>query len=179
MPPQQEPYRDIDSLIRATHSQLAGTAFRCLGSHADAEDAVQEACVKVMRSWPRVCTLATAGQQRAYLLQIVVNETSQIRQRPYWKREFPGVEAAEPGRIPGHLDDDGQAASHRLRLVWKAISELPEGRREVTALYAAGYTYKEISAMLGLSVSTVRSHVSLARRHLSEAVPDSRGEGQK
>jgi DNA-directed RNA polymerase specialized sigma24 family protein len=30
--------------------------------------------------------------------------------------------------------------------------------------------------MLDLSVSTVRSHVSLARQHLSEMVPDNREE---
>lgn len=176
MPLQQEPYRDIDSLIRATHDQLTKAAFRCLLSQADAEDAVQDACVKAMRSWGRVGSLATASEQRAYLLRIVVNETLQIRRRPYWKREFLGTEAPDPGCIPGHLDDYGLAASHRLRLAWKAINELPEGRREVTALYAAGYTYGEIAAMLNSSVSTVRSHVSLARQHLSETVPDDREE---
>lgn len=173
---QQEPYRDIDSLIRATHDQLTRAAFRCLGSQADAEDAVQDACVKAMRSWRRIGTLATAKEQRAYLLRIVVNETLQIRRRPYWKREFPGIEAKELGCVPGHLDDNGLAASYRLRLVWKAINELPEGRREVTTLYAAGYTYEETAAMLDLSVSTVRSHISLARQHLSETVPDDRKE---
>jgi DNA-directed RNA polymerase specialized sigma24 family protein len=37
-------------------------------------------------------------------------------------------------------------------------------------LYAAGYEYEEIATLLGIKISTVRSHMSNARRQLSETV---------
>jgi len=63
-------------------------------------------------------------------------------------------------------------AAEHLRRVWQSISELPDGNREVVALFAAGYEYREIAEMLGIAVSTVRSHVSNARRRLPQAISD-------
>jgi RNA polymerase sigma-70 factor (ECF subfamily) len=165
------PYLDIQALIRATHDGLVRAAFRLLGNRADAEDAVQEGCIKVMRNWPRVSRLPTARQQRAYLLTAVVNEALQILRQPYRKRERLEGGRAENARITERPDEAGQAAGEHLRLVWKAISELPEGRREVVILFAAGYEYREIAKALGVQVSTVRSHVSNARKQLPRAVP--------
>lgn len=42
----------IDSQFRANRSRLEGIAYRMLGSHASAEDAVQETWLRVMRSNP-------------------------------------------------------------------------------------------------------------------------------
>jgi DNA-directed RNA polymerase specialized sigma24 family protein len=47
------------------------------------------------------------------------------------------------------------------------------------ALFAAGYEYREIAEMLDITVSTVRSHVSCARKELSRMVPDEGEEGLK
>jgi DNA-directed RNA polymerase specialized sigma24 family protein len=71
--------------------------------------------------------------------------------------------------FPGGL---GYAAKEHLRLVWQAISKLPDGNREVVGLYAAGYEYWEIAEMLDITVSTARSHVSCARKQLPRMVPD-------
>jgi RNA polymerase sigma factor (sigma-70 family) len=76
----------------------------------------------------------------------------------------------ERGSIQESLEDSVQAREF-LRLVWKAISELPEARREVVALRAAGYEYEEIAAGLSISISTVRSHISYARKQLARTVP--------
>src|SRR6266576_2366460 len=67
------------------------------------------------------------------------------------------------------LDEQVQARAD-LRLLWKAIGELPGMRRDVVALRAAGYEYREIAASLGVSISTVRSHISYARKQLSRTV---------
>jgi RNA polymerase sigma-70 factor (ECF subfamily) len=165
------PYRDIQPLIRATHDVLVRAAFRLLGNRADAEDAVQEGCIKVMRSWLRVSELPTARQQRAYLITAVVNEALQILRQPYRRRERLEAARAESACITGHPDEAGQAAGEHLRLVWKAISELPEGRREVVIMFAAGYEYPEIASTLGVHVSTVRSHISNARKQLPRSAP--------
>lgn len=167
-----DPYPDIESLIRATHQGLVSAAFRLLGNRADAEDAVQEGCIKAMRYWPKVGRLETARQQRAYLFTVVANEALQIMRQPYRRRERPEAVRPDNDRIAERPDEARQQeAGEHLRLVWKAISELPEGCREVVILFAAGYEYQEIADALGVHVSTVRSHMSNARKQLPRSAP--------
>lgn len=173
----QDPYLDLESLVRGIHGELGRVAFRCLGHRADAEDAVQNACIKVMRCWPEVACLKTATRQRAYLFKTVTNEALQILRQPYRKRELFTEERTvsgeiEPRWVPELPGDPGYAARERLRGVWQTISELPDGNREVVALFAAGYEYREISEMLQIAVSTTRSHVSLGRERLRQVVSE-------
>jgi RNA polymerase sigma-70 factor (ECF subfamily) len=177
--PQDGPYCDIESLIRATHAELGGVAFRCLGNKADAEDAVQTACIKVMRCWAKVRGFATPEQQRAYLVTTVTNEALQIRRRAYRRREvlFAEDAGADPGWMPAFPGGDGQPSDELLRRLWRALSELPDENREVLLLFAAGYEYSEIAEMLDIKTSTVRSHVCSARRRLRRVAPPGWEEG--
>jgi RNA polymerase sigma factor (sigma-70 family) len=167
--PGGEPHRDIQSLIRATHPALCQIAFRRLCNYADAEDAVQMACIKVHRRWATVEGLATARQQHAYLIRTVINETLQMLRDPQRDWEVFEVGEAERGWMPDFPGGRGQPAKDHLRCVWRAISELPEGNREVVVLFATGYEYCEIAAMLGITESAVRSHISSARKRLPRA----------
>jgi RNA polymerase sigma-70 factor, ECF subfamily len=170
MPARQDPYDDAESLFRAAYSDMARTAYALLGNRADTEDATQNSFHRLMMAWRRVASLPTAGQQRAYLIRIVSNEALQILRYPHRKWEHPAINTVEQESIQRSPDENVPAREY-LRLVWKAISELPGVRREVAILHAAGYEYEEIAAQLGISISTVRSHVSDARKQLSRAVP--------
>src|SRR6266536_3303629 len=167
MPPAQ--YGNAESLFRAVHADLARAAYGLLGHHADAEDAVQNGFCQLMVAWHRVGNLATPGEQRAYLIRIVLNEALQILRYPHRRWERLGVDAAKAVATRESMDDEIQARDD-LRLVWKAISELPRMRREVVLLRAAGYEYTEIAARLRISVSAVRSHISYAGKQLSRTV---------
>jgi RNA polymerase sigma factor (sigma-70 family) len=182
--PGQDPYGDIESLIRALHDELGGVAFRYLGHHDDAKEAVQEGLIKASRCWPKIAGFTTAGRQRAYLVRIVINEALQIRRRAHRKWELltaDGTPPSEtgPGWIPELPGGHGYTAKEHLLRVCQAIGELPDGNREVVALFAAGYEYQEISEMLDVAVSTVRSHVHLGRKRLPKPVPDDGEEGLK
>jgi RNA polymerase sigma-70 factor (ECF subfamily) len=119
-----------------------------------------------------------AGEQRAFLRTVVKNEALQILRRRYRRGECFGTDGAgEPG-VPEHLDELIQARKD-LWLAVQAIKEMPVTRRRVVILYVEGYRTGEIAAMLDISVSTVRSHMSNARRDLRRAVPgDWEGEGE-
>lgn len=160
------PYRDMESLIRDMYRTLCMVSFRCLGNNADAEDAVQSACVKAWRCWPSLAGFSTAEQQRAYLARTAINESLQIRRQPHRRREVleaEYLEAVWTSDFPGGSDE---SIEERLRIAWKAIGDLPDENRGVVTMYAAGYEYREIAAMLDISVSTARSHVSLGRKRL-------------
>jgi len=166
----QEPYGDPALLLRSVLADLARAAYGLLGHHADAEDAVQNGCFKLIMAWPRVAGLATAGEQRAYLIRIVANEALQILRDPHRRWEHLGAEAAERA-VTHHSFEDEIQAKEDLRLVWKAIGDMPDMRRDVVLLRAAGYEYRDIAARLGVHVSTVRSHISDARKQLSRTLP--------
>ena len=166
----QEPYGDSGSLVRSVHADLARAAYGLLGHHADAEDAVQSGCFKLMTAWHRVGRLDTAEKQGAYLMRMVLNEALQILRSPYRRWEDLSAGTAERADTRPTFEDEIQAKQD-LRLVWQAISELPRMRRDVVLLRAAGWEYPDIATRLGVEVSTVRSHISDARKQLSRTVP--------
>ena len=158
---------DIDQLVREIGVPLFRVAFRILDSGADAEDAVQNAWV---RGWRRVASLRTWNEQRAFMIRVVVNEARQLIRRRYRKQECLGVEGEERAHTSEDIEQRMEA-KEKLRLAWQAIDRLPEGCREVMALHTAGYEYGEVAEMLGIHVSTVRSHISNARKHLRQVPP--------
>jgi RNA polymerase sigma factor (sigma-70 family) len=166
----QPPYLDIEALIHATYRESASAAFRIVRNHADAEDAVQSACIKVLLMWPKVSGFPTAARQRAYLHSAVRNEALQIlRKRRRRKECYDLGESGDP-RIPEHLAELARARND-LRIALKAIDDMPTARRKVVKLRMAHHGYGEIAAKLDISVSTVRSHISDARKHLRRVMP--------
>lgn len=165
----QATYGDAESLFRAAHNELMRVAYALLGNRADTEDAAQDSFVKLVTAWHRVGSLPTPDEQRAYLFRIVINEALHILRYPHRRWERLGVDTDTGGASWEALDEQVQARAD-LRLLWKAIGELPGMRRDVVALHAAGYEYREIAASLGVSISTVRSHISYARKQLSRTV---------
>jgi RNA polymerase sigma factor (sigma-70 family) len=170
MPSPQPPYCDIEELVRATHREAGVIAFRIVRNDADAQDATQSAYVKVLFKWSEVGSFSTAAKQRAYLRKTVRNEALLIlRGRQRRKESFDFDESGDP-RIPEHLGKLLQARND-LRPVLTAIDGLPATCRKVLKLRMAHYGYAEIAAMLGISVSTVRSHISNARKRLRQVMP--------
>lgn len=142
------------------------------GSAADAEDVVQDACVK---AYAGIGGYA-GGNARAWLLTIVRNAsyTWLARNRPR------GVVAV------GNLNDlDEMSAEHRdqspdsdgpeasliakadLAALERAIAALPEPFRETLVLRDInGLSYREIADMLDVPIGTVMSRLARARGHL-------------
>lgn len=131
---------------------------------------MQNGCIKVLLMWQKVSGFPTAGKQRAYLLSTVRNEALQILRKRRRRKEY--YDLGEPGdpRIPEHLAELGRTRKN-LGLALKVIDEMPTARRRVVILWMHNRGYGEIAAMLGISVSTVRSHISNARKHLRQVMP--------
>jgi RNA polymerase sigma-70 factor (ECF subfamily) len=165
----QPPYDDIEALINATHRECGGVAYRIVRNYADAEDAVQSACIKVLEMWPKLNGFPSAGRQRAYLLRAVRNEALQILRRQKRRKEHYDLgESGDPG-IPERLAELAREIK-ALRLALKVIDGMPAARRRVVMLWLNNHEYGEIAAMLDISVSTVRSHISNARKDLRRAM---------
>ena len=136
------------------------------GNAADAEDVVQEACLK---AYAGIAGFA-GGNSRAWLLTIVRNAsyTWLARNRP---RAVVGVgDLADLDDVSPPPDND--AASPEAALIAKAdsaaigaaIAKLPEVFRETLVLRDInGLSYREIAVMLGVPQGTVMSRLARAR----------------
>jgi RNA polymerase sigma-70 factor, ECF subfamily len=144
-------------------------------SPADAEDVVQEACLRALRFFDGF----RGGDSRAWLLKIVRNTcyTWVKKNRPTeLSDEFD--ETVHSRGVPGE-DAEAKLVSHaNSEQVRKALEALPAGFREVLVLREIEeLSYKEISDVTGVPMGTVMSSLSRARQRLREELRATAGKG--
>jgi RNA polymerase sigma-70 factor (ECF subfamily) len=147
-------------------SQYAGTLYRVaysvLRNSADAEDAVQEAFLRVLRHRE---TLHEVRDQRVWLIRIVWNVVLDRKRRAKTRPETDDV--AELARVlpaAGLSAEERAAAAQHHAHVLGCVEQLPAKERQVLLLSAfEELTSVEIAAVLGITESSVRSRLFRAR----------------
>ena len=137
----------------------------------DAEDLVQEACLRALKSFEGF----RGGDTRAWLLAIVRNrcytwlEQNRLREvTTVFDEEIHT--AQERSRSPEAL----LLESADARLVKDALEELPPEFREAIVLRELeGMSYKEIADVAGVPVGTVMSRLARARERLQRRLTNS------
>lgn len=143
----------IDRLYRA--------AWGLCGNREEAQDLVQETCVRVLAR-PR---FVHAADDVGYLLRTLRNTfVLQLRQK---KREIHGDEvtaAADPVDSRGHMRP---AEETEARELYSGIAALPEDFRVVImAVDVSGLSCEETARALRVPAGTVRSRLFRARERL-------------
>jgi len=131
---------------------------------ADAEDVVQDACVRAIRFFGSL----RDDDARAWLFAIVRNTWyTRVSRRDVLRNEAPLSSArAEP--VDAALDPEAQLLQqHTVERVRTALEQLPLDFREVMILREIeGLTYKEIAAVIGAPIGTVMSRLARGRERL-------------
>ena len=155
-----------EETLAALVSQYAGTlyrvAFSVLRNAADAEDAVQEAFLRVVRHRD---TLNDVRDHRVWLIRIVWNIVLDRKRRAKTRPETDDV--AELARVlpsTGLSAEEVAAAAQHHAHVLACVEKLPTKEREVLVLSAfEELSSVEIAAVLGITESSVRSRLFRAR----------------
>lgn len=148
------------------HGRVAyGLAYRILGDAGAAEEAVQDAFVRV---WRRAATFDPArGGARSWLLTIVHHcAIDVLRRRAGAPPVVAGLdEIAERQAVPDAWSDlSARLERERVRA---AVAELPgEQRRAIEMAYFDGLTHREIAERDGLPLGTVKGRLRLGLRRL-------------
>lgn len=142
-------------------------ALRVLGDAGRAEDAVQEAFLKV---WNNASQFdAAKGSLRTWLVTAVRNRSiDQLRGRSAHERTERQLDL-DVASI-GPTSDPWREVSLSLerKAVRDALSNLPaEQRQAVELAYFGGYTHREIAGMTGVPLGTVKGRMRLALEKLS------------
>ena len=155
-----------EAALAALVDQYAGAlyrvAFSVLRNGADAEDAVQEAFLRVLRHRD---TLSEVRDHRVWLIRIVWNIVLDRKRRAKTRPETDDV--AELARVlPStglSAEQMAAAAQHHARVV-ACVDQLPPKEREVLQLSAfEELSSVEIAAVLDITESSVRSRLFRAR----------------
>lgn len=144
-------------------------AYRLLGNEADALDAVQEAFVKALTHLSGFQGLSSF---KTWLLRVVSNAALDFgRQRG--RRETQSMDLLGPKQrenieplVEPEPARELERADLRQRLQ-AALAELPPAQRQTFVLHAeAELSYREVAAVLGISIGTVMSRLYYARQKL-------------
>ncbi len=135
-----------------------GLSLRMTGDPSLAQDAVQEAFVRVWRRARRFDQ--SRGTARAWILRIVRNTTiDQLRAREAQGRGHARA-AHEPGEVVPERPDELAIRSQSAASLRGALADLPlEQRRMIEIAYFQGLSHSEIAARENLPLGTVKTRI--------------------
>jgi RNA polymerase sigma-70 factor, ECF subfamily len=163
----------FDALVLPHLDRLLAFAVRRTDVLADAEDAVQEACV---RAWLAFDDLRETARVRAWLYSILRAVLSEAGERQARRRQLVSItrlEAAHEELVGSDRDllFDEVAARLSGEAVRAALAQLPEDFAVAVELHDIdGFKYHEIAEIVGVPIGTVMSRISRGRRLLAGAL---------
>ncbi len=156
----------VDALYQRYGTLAYSLALRILGGPGRAEDAVQEAFVRV---WRRASAFdAARGSLRSWLLAVVRNcPIHLLRGTAARHRDDLELQVEIPGQGPGFDPWREVSQSLEREAVRSALATLPlEQRQTIELAYFGGYSQQEISRMVHVPLGTVKSRSRLALEKL-------------
>ncbi len=157
--------------VVAEHQQMAyRIAYSVLRNHAAAEDAAQEALLRVFRA---AAKLGDVADVKAWVARIAWNAAlDQKRRTRTAAAEVPAEDLArgiEALRCAGHSPEEIAAGGEMQRLLAQLIASLPENLRQPLELSTVEeLEHREIAVALGITEAAVRARLFQARQKLRE-----------
>lgn len=141
---------------------LFSTCLRYVGSHADAQDVLQESFIRIFKYFKNFD--ADKGSLKNWMIRICINEALKKIKA---KKEFVALDqiASEPEAEPIAL------SQLQMDDLMEEIRNLPLPYRTVLNLFLVeGYTHAEISEMLNIKPSSSRSILTRAKVMMREVL---------
>ncbi len=166
--------RDVFPFVDSLYS----TAYRLVMNHQDAEDLVQETCLKAFKYHDK---FEMGTNLRAWLFKILkntfINNYRKKKATPQ-QVDFAGIEESMESLIPDHTRTAADPESLLFAgllddQVEGALNDLPEEYHMVVVLAdIEGKSYKEIAQIMHIPLGTVMSRLYRGRKMLEEALLD-------
>jgi RNA polymerase sigma-70 factor (ECF subfamily) len=162
--------RRFESLIEPHLDALYRAAFRLARKRADAEDLVQETCV---RAFLNVGQLQESQPVKAWLLRVLHNVfVDGVRRARLAPVADLGPDVESSAVSPDPTPEVSAYTTQREEQLHRAWLRLERGHRALLALRAEGYTLAEIGEITGLAPDALNARLYRARqnfaRHLTE-----------
>jgi RNA polymerase sigma factor (sigma-70 family) len=153
-------------------------ARRILTEETLAQDVVQKVFLSLWRDARRFD--AGQGTVATYLLSMTHHRAVDVVRREEnlrrWRTSDEGLELeADP---KARVEEEVEASERRAE-VRSALAELPAAQREALLLaYFGGYTQREVAALVGVPLGTVKTRMAAGMRKMRQALQDAGREEQ-
>ena len=160
---------EFEPIVRQYQDRIFRLAFSILGDRGAAEEAAQDALLRIWRGLPRfrgessLSTWIYAIARNACLTALArAGPRIESLDEPAGRREAEGRTDMARGSAP---EFDAEAL----------VGTLPSKYRQVVSLfYMQQKSYDEVASMLGMPVGTVKTYLFRARKALAEELARSR-----
>lgn len=157
----------FERLCRAVGDRAYGLAYRLTGSHADADDVLQEAR---LHAYKGIGSFDGRAEFDTWFFRILVNAAATHGRREGRRVDAGSVdEMPEPANAAAGGDPARAAERNELNAaVQRALLGLPVDQRMALVLVAfQGFTYADAAAVQGCPEGTLAWRVAEARRKLA------------
>lgn len=157
---------DLEALLIEGYGRAYRTAYLIMRDPADAEEAVQEAFLRV---WRFRDALPDGEGVQPWLYRVLVNTCySQLRKEVPRRERSAGDDALRTMAAPGPPPDAAATSAVTADTVIDALADLPDQLRVPAVLrYWTGLSEKEIGIAIRRRPGTVKSRLHEARRRLA------------
>lgn len=155
---------EFENSVLPVSRKLYRFAFRILSNGEDAEDAVQEVCIKL---WNMRSKLKEYRSIEALAMTMTRNHClDRLRKKGRELYEDTRPIDTRADDMDPHREIENR---EKFRSIIKIISDLPEKYRKIIELRDLdGHSYEEIEKELGENLNTIRVNLSRARKMVRE-----------
>ena len=161
------PKQEFSTVVEPHLSLLYRTAWRLCRNRSDAEDLVQEVCL-------RACRALQQGQEiaapRAWLLRIQYRLHVDFERRSALRRTetYDDTVSGEAHPNVVNLPEASAALEQQVDALSQAWRLLSSDQQALLACYAEGHTLNEIVSISGLPLTAVKARMRRARLRLGK-----------
>lgn len=156
----------VDELLRRHYDRIHAVCRRIAGSTRDADDAAQEALIRIVKNLDRFDGRSAFG---TWAYRIATNASLDELRRRARRPQLHTVDDAGPVERADELSHRHVEAVADRMAIDAALADLPPEFRVPVVLRDVGdLDYAEIAEQLGVPVGTVKSRIARGRRMLVE-----------
>jgi len=161
----------FNELLGIHEKRMYAVCLRMCANHEDAQDCLQESMLRIFRS---ISSFKGQSSFSTWVYRVTMNTClDELRKKKNRQTTSldglldSGWSPSDDFDTPEHHTIAGEAKS----AIRSAISELPDDMRSAVVLRdIEGFSYEEISGMLGINVGTIKSRISRGREKLREKI---------
>ena len=161
----------FNELLGMHEKKMYAVCLRMCANTEDAQDCLQEAMLRIFRS---ISSFKGQSTFSTWVYRVTMNTCLDELRKKKNKQSTSLDGLLETGWSPANEDDTPERhaiAGEKREAIRSAIAELPEDMRSAIVLRdVQGFSYDEISSILGINVGTIKSRISRGREKLREKI---------
>ena len=157
--------RAFDALVTRYERRVFAICHRYFGNAADAEDAMQDAFVALLR---RGSTFSGASSFSTWMYRVATNACNDLARKRARRPQRDDTDVATVAAAGAGVEEELDAATVGPELT-AALALLDPDQREAVVLHDVyGLAYAEVATRSGVAVGTVKSRIHRGRQQLKE-----------